>query len=248
MRPVDARVALICCVACFAGFHPALGGGNGTSSKRFYAGEVLMAEVMSINSFFLPRIANIPKYGKPADFGSDTGYALVVVKLDKGRSISSLDYVLSDGSAEYPCLAISDVESVFDVNDWLKKGGRSGAKYAMIFKVKLPSAGDPKYVLKFALIPGMRRDPDLVFVNVKDKRFTRIGDVPDKGMLKVDSREPKSKPRPKSERAESIGKSSSTKASPAKKGSSKRGGGDKKEKADAKAKEWENMLRKSLNK
>ena len=211
-----------------------------------------MAEVMPANSFVIPKIDKIPKYGQPPDFGSETGYALVVVKLDKGRSLSNLDYVLSDGSSEYPCLAISDTDGVYDVSDWEKKKGCPDQKYQMLFKVRMPTIGKPKYVLKFNLRPGVGRDPDLTFVNVKDKRFTKMAKIPDGGMLGVDPYAPKPKPKPKPKVSAGKGKSgaaasnnASSKTSKAKKGASKQGG---KKKIDEKAKKWEEMLRKSLEK
>jgi len=223
---ICSRMALTSCLLFLSS--PIFAGGTpGTRFVRFYAGDVFIAEIMPANSLFAPKIVNVPKYYDLPDFGSDTGYAVVVVKLDKGRSISSLDYVLSDGSAEYPCLAVSDADGVYDVSAWEKKKNDAGKKYSMLFKVRLPNSGKPQYRLKFKLRPTAVLEPNLRFVNVGDKPFTPLSKVPDAGMLGADP---------------SIKK----KASAVAENNAAPGNGAGKKKADSKAAKWNDMLKRKL--
>jgi len=238
-------------VSALLAFSFVVNGGDNPSS-RFYGGTVLMAEVKPVSTVDAPEVSNVSKYAVAPDLGSDVAFALVVVTLDSGRSLSSFDYVLSDGSSEYPCVAISDTDGVYDASSWEKKTTIPGKKYQMLFKVRLPSLGEPKYKLKFKLRSGAGRDPDLPFVNVGDKSFTLASKVPDGGMLGVDPYAPNPKVETKQSK-DSASKKAESKPSggkDAKKKKKKRGAKKPKEdpKKAAERAKWEEMLKRSLNK
>ena len=162
-------------------------------SKRFYAGKVLAAEINSASAPTAPELVNIPEHAPPVE---GDGYAMVVVKLDPGRSLGIYDYVLADDDGEYPCVAISASSgNQLDASVWEIKDTKPAIKYRLLFKVASPD--HKKYTLKFKLRPGLDLDPDLTFVNLKGKLFTKLSDIPAKGILGVDPNAPKPKPNPK---------------------------------------------------
>ena len=183
-------------------------------SKRFYAGEVLAAEINSVSSPDAPKLINIPEHAPPV---KGDGYAMVVVKLDPGRSLGVYDYVLANDDGEYPCVAISEAsgtEGEFDASVWEIKKTKPSAKYQLLFKVASPDR--KKYTLKFKLRPERGLDPDLMFVKLKGKPFTKASKIPEGGMLGIDPYAPKPKPPPKAQ-AKAKAKTNTKKADAAKK-------------------------------
>ena len=79
------------------------------TSKRFYAGEVLRAEVQPDSASMPVTVSNVSQYEPKSRLTADVGYALVTVKLDHGRSLGMYDYSLVNSRKRvFPCIALMD--------------------------------------------------------------------------------------------------------------------------------------------
>ena len=97
----------------------------------FRGGEVLAAELSSRK----PQVANLPA----EETAQATVYALVTVKLQPGRTISTEDYSLSALGGTYRCLAIRENNGAFDAAKWHWAGASPQKKYGMLFALQLPA-------------------------------------------------------------------------------------------------------------
>lgn len=153
-------------------------------TMRFYAGEILRAEIQKDNGKV--QINNINEYEPPSKIKENVGYALVTVLPDSGRSLGIYDYSLVQGDDVFPCVALMDNNGDFDASLWEIEKIKSGRKYTMLFKVQLPPKGKPDYNLRFNLLNAKWRDLPVPFTYVKTKPFTDLKEVPVTGMLGVD--------------------------------------------------------------
>ncbi|MBN1865293.1 MAG: hypothetical protein JW808_10365 [Victivallales bacterium] len=160
-------------------------------SRRFYAGDILRAEVRPEDYSDPVVIKNVSPYKPASRITTEVGYALLTVRLDAGRSLGIYDYSLFDGRAVFPCVALMDDNGEFDASLWEIKDTKPDKMYSMLFKVQIPVMGIPKYSLRFNLLQGKWQDVNLPFVNVKDMPFTAVKDIPQAGMLGVDPYKPK---------------------------------------------------------
>ncbi len=228
--------AIMCCavLAAARGFAD-----DEAHAKRFYAGKVLMAEIKPISSSDTPKITNISEFAPPVP-GDE--YALITVKLDPKRSIGVYDYVLTAGSDEYPCVAIAEdgiPPGGFDASVWEIKNTSDKKKYLLLFKLSSPV--HKKYTLKFKLRPNAGLDPELTFVNVKDKPFTKAAKVPDDGMLGINPYA--AKPKPKKTADSKKAASEKKTASKAKEQKKKTATNKKKDKHAADRAAWEAFIK-----
>lgn len=209
-------------------------------SMRFYAGDILRAEVQQDNGTL--QINNVSEYEPPSRITSDVGYAAITVRPDSGRSLGMYDYSLVNGGKIYPCVALMNTDGDFDGSLWEIKKTKASRKYTMLFKVQLPPMGKPKYALRFNLLKGKWKDIPVPFVYVKDKPFTNLKDIPANGMLGVDPYKPKPQAVPAAPPAAGDqGKAGEAKPDAAKKEEPKKPV-DKDAAKKAKGKEWEAML------
>lgn len=162
------------------------------TSKRFYAGKILRAEVQPDNPDMPIVINNISEYEPESRITSDVGYAVITVDLDPGRSLGIYDYSLvNKQKKEFPCVAIAERENDFDRSNWEIAKPKPSRKYSMLFKVQLPPMGAPKYDLRFNLIRDKWKDLPLEFINIGQKPFTSYKDIPPQGILGIDPNKPK---------------------------------------------------------
>ena len=151
-------------------------------SKRFYAGNILRAELMPCEESGIT-VKNQSKYEPELNI-SDPAYALITVNLDQGRSLSIYDYYLVYGADEFPCIALMTPTGAFDKENWEIRKTRPDKKYTMLFKVPMPPRGkSPYYSLRFRLAPpGKVQDVQLQLINAEDG-FTPVRAIPLNGML-----------------------------------------------------------------
>ena len=141
----------------------------------FRGGEVLAAELSTQK----PQVANLPA----AETAQATVYALVTVRLQPGRTISTEDYSLSALGGTYRCLAIREDNGRFDAAKWHWDTALPQKKYGMIFALQIP-AGQNYRDVRFGLVcnaPGKWTRTDLVFTDRKSDAFTAAGNIPAKG-------------------------------------------------------------------
>ncbi len=159
-------------------------------SRRFYAGDILRAEVQPDNPSSPVLIKNENPYKPASRITTEVGFALLTVRLDPGRSIGIYDYSLFDGRTVFPCVALMDDKGEFDASLWEIKDTKPNNKYSMLFKVQIPVRGSPQYALQFNLLQSKWQDINLPFVNVRSSPFTSVKDIPEVGMLGVDPYRP----------------------------------------------------------
>lgn len=145
---------------------------------RFRSGTVFSAEISTIK----PDVSEENQFTVPP---KEVVWAEVVVRLDKGRSLSARDYALKLGAKEFPCYAIAESDRIYSIRDWNFEKTMPLEFYRMLFPVELPPPGDPLiYELKFKLAPSPKPlDVELRFRSMGNKRFTDARSIPREGLL-----------------------------------------------------------------
>ena len=172
---------------------------DGERIVRFYGGEVVRAELKPGDGGI--EILNVDKYAPPSRVTTDLGVAVVSVRMDKGRTLSSYDYSLVNGRKDvFPCVAI--MNSVGEYDDSFRKLTKTKPNqfFNLLFRVEMPGhKKKPRYIFRFNLRRGKKRDPILTFVDLGKFPFTKTSKIPLDGMLGVipDCMKPKPKPKPK---------------------------------------------------
>jgi hypothetical protein len=163
---------------------------------RFYGGEVVRAEIKPDDGSV--KVVNVNKFAPRSRVTSDVGYAVVTVRMDKGRSLGIYDYSLVNSRRDaFPCIAIMNSVEEFDASLRELKKTKPNKFYTLLFKVEMPLPNQkPEYLLRFNLIRGKNRDPRLHFVDVGKHPFTKTSKIPLEGMLGVVPDWPKPKPKP----------------------------------------------------
>ena len=182
----------------FAAVFPnSLIGGEDSRMVRFYAGEILRAEIKPDDDSI--KVVNVNKFAPRSRVTADVGYAVVTVRLDKGRSLGIYDYSLVNSRRDvFPCVAIMNSFEEFDASLRELKTTKPNKYYNLLFRIEMPPPGmKPDFTLRFNLIRGKGRDPLLRFVDVGKHPFTKTSKIPLEGMLGVVPNWPKPKPKPK---------------------------------------------------
>jgi hypothetical protein len=151
------------------------------AKRRFRLGEILCAQM----SKRMISVANWNKLAFPANYNSKA-YAVVVVKLDKGRSLSIYDYCLKQGYDKYPCVAIRKGDGRFDATNWKIDNASSDTLYSMLFIVNIPgysSSSKLDYTLFYNLNNSGMIKTVLNFKNLYYSSFTAVNSIPQAGLL-----------------------------------------------------------------
>jgi hypothetical protein len=158
---------------------------DGERSVRFYGGEVVRAELKPGDDYI--EIVGVDKYAPPSRVTSDVGLAVVSVRMDKGRSLSVYDYSLVNARKDvFPCIAIMNSVEEYDASLRNIKDIQPNQLYNLLFKIEMPLPGKkPRFLLRFNLRRGVKRDPMLTFVNLGKFPFTKTSKIPLDGMLGV---------------------------------------------------------------
>lgn len=216
---------------------------DNATSKRFYAGTVLRAEVQPDNPDMPIVIKNISEFEPESRITADVGYAIVTVNLDPGRSLGIYDYSLVDKQKkEFPCVAVADRENDFDRSEWEFSKTKPNNKYSMLFKVQLPPTGKPQYSLHFNLIKDNVDDIPLPFINIGDKSFTKYKDIPPEGILGIDPNKPQPIPGPEPETKKPDAVTDTVKPAEEKKPEPEKPGSKSEAKRKADQEAWEKMM------
>ncbi len=152
-------------------------------SIRFYSGKVLSAELMP-SCPNIPTVLNEDKNPSRCRITSDLAYASVVVRLDKGRSLSIHDYVLMNMRKDvFKCIAISEADGPFDAEKWCFNETSPDKLYTMLFKVQLPVFNEPnEYILRFNFGKYVETVA-LPFVKIEEGSFSPSSKIPQEGIM-----------------------------------------------------------------
>ncbi len=148
---------------------------------RFQSGRIACAEITGndVKVVNPEKFAFSAKYNKPA-------YAVVVCRLDQGRSISIYDYSLSDALNTYPCIAIKSGTGDFDGKTWKLDTTSTGNDYSLLFRIEDPKGEEGKPVeMNLEYNYGSRRRSRLKipFNYLGSADFTGIAKIPESGMM-----------------------------------------------------------------
>jgi len=151
----------------------------GERTARFRSGTILSAEVSTMK----PDICDESPYELYKTL-PDLAWAEIVFKLDKGRSLSSSDYVLVAEGVEYKCLAIAEDDRVYSVKDWIFDKTNMFGYYRMVFPIQMPPAGKPlDFELRFKLFSSPMTDVPVRFRSMGALPFTEVNKIPLDGIL-----------------------------------------------------------------
>lgn len=154
----------------------------GDTSSRFRLGRILSAEVglQTVSVVALDKDAFKFPYQKKA-------YAIVTVKLDPGRSLSTYDFSLIHSGKKYPCIAIRAGHDDFNGEKWLIRKASPEDMYSMLFVVDASAFGNDAKTINMTLqhnlsAKGQKR-VSLSFKFLGNNSFISVTDIPDKGCL-----------------------------------------------------------------
>lgn len=150
---------------------------------KFRSGEAIAAEITSLTQ----NVSNLSRFEQSTNIKNKL-YAVIFLKLDKGRSIGIYDYVLSDGNTEYQCAAIKEsIGEPFDNSKWEYATNTDGKTYMMLFIVNgpLPKDKPVKYTLKSKLFDNTIVNPVIEFKNIGAAAFSNPINIPAEGNIGV---------------------------------------------------------------
>lgn len=148
----------------------------------FRSGEVLAAELSSRK----PQVANLPA----AETAQTTVYALVTVRLQPGRTISTEDYSLFALGGTYRCIAIREENGPFNAAKWHWDAAAPQKKYGLLFALQIP-VGQSYRDVRFGLVcnaPGKWPRTELFFSDRGSDAFTAAGSIPSRGTFPAPSK------------------------------------------------------------
>ncbi len=156
------------------------------ATQRCRLGEILSAQM----SKRMVSIANLNKFALPNIHYDSKLYAIVVLRLDKGRSLSIHDFSLKQGSDNFPCVAIAKNSYNFDGKVWKLENANGKDLYAMLFIVNVigyDSSSELIYNLTYNLSRSGIVKNRLTFKNLYYSSFTSISSIPTSGLLQANN-------------------------------------------------------------
>ena len=148
----------------------------------FRLGQILTAEI-SRNTVTVNNLKTIDY-----DFNfKHYAYAVVVFKLNKGRSISIYDFILNLNDKEYKCVAMRAGSKNFDTRNW--KSARTSPKtlYSLLFIVDSNVLGNAKKTIPANLIYTLNKSGqtsyELPFKFINYVALTKINNIPPSGIF-----------------------------------------------------------------
>lgn len=151
------------------------------ATRRFRLGKIVCAQI----SKRMVSVLNLDTLALPSNYSSKI-YAIVVVKLDKGRSLSIYDYSLKQGIDTFPCIAIRAGNGIFDASKWKFKSTSPDTLYSMLFILNIPgysSTAKLDYTLFYNLSNSGMVKTLLNFQNLYYSSFTAVNSIPQTGLL-----------------------------------------------------------------
>lgn len=149
----------------------------------FRSGELLAAELSTVR----PKINNFDKFAYPETFEKPI-YAVLVVRLAPGRTLSNYDYSIDAFGVTSPCIAIKAGNGDFDSGRREIREVKKGEKYSLLFLLNGSLVGltpQEKLILKCNFPPAERAEQTIFLNNLGSRPFTAPGRIPDAGIMKV---------------------------------------------------------------
>ena len=152
------------------------------ATRAFRLGDILSAEI-SRNKV---NIKNFNANDYPFNF-NHYAYALVAVKLHKGRSISIHDFSLKFKGKIYNCFAVSSDNASFNVRKWHITKTNPKIVYALLFILDSDIFGNAKKNIPLTLIYNLNKagqvSSTLPFKFINYDKLTSVQKIPSKGIF-----------------------------------------------------------------
>ncbi len=148
---------------------------------RFHFGNIACAEITTSTV----RIQNEDKDAFPEQY-TQNGYAVVVCKLDAGRTLSIYDFSLADHLNTYPCIALRVGNGQFDAKNWKIEKTDAETLYSMLFRIDPPRGEAGRNVnmtLKYNYSTHRTAQLQLPFKLIGSAAPTDVSKITDGGML-----------------------------------------------------------------
>lgn len=138
----------------------------------FRSGKILSAEVSSRK----PEIASDKLKDTPGGV-----WAEVIIKLNPGRKLGSIDYYIEVDGKKYPCRAIARNDDKYDADVWEISDALDSDKLRMLFNPPRASGDKVEYEIKFTFRDTLSY-PKVAFKNVESE-FTPASRIPAEGVM-----------------------------------------------------------------
>ncbi len=149
----------------------------------FRGGELLAAELSTVR----PKISNFDKFAYPETFEKPI-YAVLVIRLAPGRTLSNYDYSIDAFGATSPCIAIRTGSGDFDSSRREIREVKNGERYSLLFLLNGSLVGltpQEKLILKCNFPPAERAEQTIVLDNLGSRPFTAPNRIPAAGIMKA---------------------------------------------------------------
>jgi hypothetical protein len=139
-------------------------------------------------------VKNLGKYDYVFPF-KHKAYAVVAIKLHKGRSIGIYDFKLKYKGESYKCIALRKGNGTFDAKLWEIKKTDPDTVYSLLFVVDSEVFGNAKTTLTATLLydlkPNSRENYELPFKFINYDKLTPVDKIPGTGVypeVKIETR------------------------------------------------------------
>ena len=148
----------------------------------FRLGEILSAEI-SRNKVTIKDLNAIDYNLKFKHYA----YAVIVLKLHKGRSLSIYDFKLNLIDETYQCIAMSAADKTFDTKNWEFAKTSPKTLYSLLFIVDSETLGNAKRTITanliYALNKSGRSSYEIPFKFINYVNLTQINKIPQDGIF-----------------------------------------------------------------
>lgn len=148
---------------------------------RFHFGRIGCSEISTASV----KILNEDKFAFPAQY-TKPAYAVLVCRLDPGRSLSIYDFSLADSLNTYPCIALREGTGDFNAKNWKIEKTSPDAWYTMLFRIDAPRVDKGKVVdltLEYNYSSRISTKLKVPFRFLGPDQFTAVSKINESGML-----------------------------------------------------------------
>lgn len=148
---------------------------------RFHFGRIGCTEISTAPV----KILNEDKFAFPMQY-TKPAYAVVVCKLDPGRTLSIYDFSLADSLNTYPCVALRAGIGDFDAKNWKIEKTSPDIWYTLLFRIDAPrieQGGTADMTLDYNYSSRISNKLKLPFRFLGSAPFTNVGKINGSGML-----------------------------------------------------------------
>jgi hypothetical protein len=148
---------------------------------RFPFGRIGCAEISTSQV----KILKEDKFAFPSQY-TQPGYAVVVCRLDPGRTLSIYDFSLEDSLNTYPCVALRVGTGEFDASNWKIDKTEPDTWYSLLFRIDAPRIEKGRTIdltLEYNYSTKDNAKLRIPFHFLGSDAFTNVAKITESGML-----------------------------------------------------------------